>query len=118
LQNGIYHKKKTQHLKIFNDLHFNTIPRISVADLGCLFRIPDPDFYPSRVPDLGSRISDPGSRIPDPGSRIPDLGSTNSNKSEIFVVKNFFVATNFTKLKIIFFLNAEEKNWASIQKEL
>ena len=29
---------------------------ISVADPGCLSRIPDPDFYPSRIPDLGSRI--------------------------------------------------------------
>jgi hypothetical protein len=27
--------------------------RISVADPGCLSRIPDPDFYPSRIPDLG-----------------------------------------------------------------
>ncbi len=31
--------------------------------------IRDPDFYPSRIPDLGSRIPDPGSRIPDPGSK-------------------------------------------------
>jgi hypothetical protein len=23
----------------------------SVADPGCLYRIPDPDFYPSRIPD-------------------------------------------------------------------
>ncbi len=32
--------------------------RSSVADPGCLSRIPDPDFlfYPSRIPDLGSRI--------------------------------------------------------------
>jgi hypothetical protein len=29
---------------------------ISVADPGCLSRIPDPDVYPSRTPDLGSRI--------------------------------------------------------------
>ncbi len=29
-----------------------------VADPGCLSRIPDPDFYPSRIP-----VSDPGSRI-------------------------------------------------------
>ena len=67
-------------------------------------RIPDPDFYPSRIPDPGSRISDPGSRIPDPGSRIPDPGSKNSNKREgwkKFVVIPLFVATNFTKLKII-----------------
>ncbi len=28
----------------------------SVADPGCLSRIPDPDFYPSRILDLGSRI--------------------------------------------------------------
>ena len=27
-----------------------------MADPGCLSRIPDPDFYPSRIPDLGSRI--------------------------------------------------------------
>ncbi len=54
----------------------------SDADPGCLSRIPDPDFYPSRIPDPGSRIpdretriSDPGSRIPDPGSRISDPGS-------------------------------------------
>ena len=28
----------------------------SVSDPGCLSRIPDPDFYPSRILDLGSRI--------------------------------------------------------------
>jgi hypothetical protein len=68
------------------------IPRISVADMGYLFRIPDPDFYPS-------------------GSRILDPGSTNSNNREKFVVKSFFVATNFTKWKIILFLKyrTEEK---------
>jgi hypothetical protein len=39
---------------------FNTVYEvvmgISVADPGCLSRIPDPDFYPSRIPDLGYRI--------------------------------------------------------------
>jgi hypothetical protein len=30
--------------------------RYSVADPRCLSRILDPDFYPSRIPDLGSRI--------------------------------------------------------------
>jgi hypothetical protein len=34
-----------------------------VADTGCLSRLSDPDFYPSRIQDRGSRISDPGSRI-------------------------------------------------------
>jgi hypothetical protein len=28
----------------------------SVADPGCLSRILDPDFYPSRIPDIESRI--------------------------------------------------------------
>jgi hypothetical protein len=30
--------------------------KFSVADPGCLFRIPDPDFYPSRIPNPGFRI--------------------------------------------------------------
>jgi hypothetical protein len=50
---------------------------ISVADPGCLPQIPDPDFYPSRIPDLGSK---------------------NSNKKRVekkFVVIPFFVASNF-----------------------
>ncbi len=34
------------------NLHFCPV---SVADPGCLSRILDPDFYPSRVPDLGSK---------------------------------------------------------------
>jgi hypothetical protein len=29
---------------------------VSVADPGCLFLIPDPAFYLSRIQDLGSRI--------------------------------------------------------------
>ncbi len=72
----------------------------------CLSRIPDPDFYPSWIPDPGSWISDPGSRIPDPGSRIPDPGSripdpktaTKERGEKNFVVIPFYVATNFTKL--------------------
>jgi hypothetical protein len=31
------------------------IKKLSVADPGCLSRIPDPDFYSSWIPDLGSR---------------------------------------------------------------
>jgi hypothetical protein len=56
--------------------------KTSVADPGCLSRIADPDFYPSRIPD-------------------PDPGSKNSNKRERWkklVVIPFYVATNFTKL--------------------
>jgi hypothetical protein len=53
----------------------------SVADPGCLSRIPDPDFYPSRIPD-------------------PKTGRKERGEKKIFV-KHFFVATNFTKYKII-----------------
>jgi hypothetical protein len=54
----------------------------SVADPGCLSRIPDPDFYPSRIPDLGSRIQ----------KQQQKRGEKKS------VVIPFYVATNFTKL--------------------
>jgi hypothetical protein len=57
----------------------------SVADPGCLSRIPDPDFYPSRIPD-------PGSRIPDPKTATKEIGEKK------LVVITFYVATNFTKL--------------------
>jgi hypothetical protein len=66
---------------------FQTVRGI-VADPGCLSRIPDPDFYPSRIPD-------PGSRIPDPKTATKERGE------KIFVVITFYVATNFTKLHII-----------------
>ncbi len=37
----------------------------SVADPGCISRIPDPDFYPSRIPDLD---------FPDPKTATKDRG--------------------------------------------
>jgi hypothetical protein len=50
-----------------------------------------------------------------------NLGSKNSNKREVFrkkfVVKPFFVATNFTKLKIILFFNDQEKNLGQFSKK-
>jgi hypothetical protein len=51
----------------------------SVANLGCLSRIPDPEFYPSRKPE---------SRIPDPTTAAKEEG-------ENFFVLPFFLATNF-----------------------
>ncbi len=56
----------------------------SVADPGCLSRIPDPDFYPSRIPDLGFRIPDPKTATKERWKKL--------------VVIPFYVATNFTKL--------------------
>jgi hypothetical protein len=54
----------------------------SVADPGCSSRIPDPDFYPSRIPDLGSRIPDPKTATKERGEKK-------------FDVKPFYVATKF-----------------------
>jgi hypothetical protein len=53
-------------------------------------RIPDPDFCPSRIPDLGSINSN---------KRDGEIGEKE------FVVLSFVIATNITKLKIISFLN-------------
>jgi hypothetical protein len=47
--------------------------------------IPDPDFYPSRIPDLGSRIPDPKTATKERGEKKLD-------------VKPFYVATKFNKL--------------------
>jgi hypothetical protein len=58
---------------------------LSVADPGCLSQIPDPDFYPSRIPDPKTATKERGEKK--------------------FVVIYFFIATNFTKCKIILFLN-------------
>jgi hypothetical protein len=68
----------------------------SVADPGCLSRIPDPDFYPSRIPDPKTATEEGGEKK--------------------FVIKLFFVFTNFTKMNIILFFNAEEKNLGQCSK--
>jgi hypothetical protein len=47
--------------------------------------IPDPDFYPSRIPD-------PGSRIPDPKT------ATKERCEKKLYVKPFYVATKFDKI--------------------
>ncbi len=65
----------------------------SNADPGCLSRIPDPDFYPSRIPD-------------------PKIATKK------LVVIPFFVAINFTKLYIILFLKCWRKTIWQIFKEL
>jgi hypothetical protein len=57
--------------------------------------IPDPDFYPSRIRDLGFQISEVGSRI---RTRNPDPAT--ATKEEIN-----FVATNITKLETVLFLS-------------
>jgi hypothetical protein len=75
----------------------------SVADPGYLSRI-------LIFTHSGSRISDPGSRIPDPKTATKERGEKKIS------CQTFFVATNFTKLKIILFFNAEEKNLGQFSK--
>jgi hypothetical protein len=66
------------------------------------------------------RIRDvyPGSRTPDLGSQIPDPKTSTKERGEKkFVIIPFFVATNFTKLKIILFLKCRRKKFGPIFKE-
>jgi hypothetical protein len=60
----------------------------SVADPECLSQVPDPNFYPSR-------ISDPTKATKEDWEKI--------------CCHTFFVAKNFTKLKIIYFRTGREK---------
>ncbi len=84
--------KSTTMEQIQAILDMKSCLRTSVADPGCLSRILDPDFYPSRIPDLVSRIPDPKTATKERGEKK-------------IVVIPCFVATNFTKLKIILCLN-------------
>ncbi len=79
-----------------------------------------PGYGSAQCGGSGMFIPDPGSwflPIPDPGSRIPDpkTGRKERGEKKNFV-KYFFVATNFTKCKIINFWTAQEKIWAKFQR--
>jgi hypothetical protein len=60
--------------------------------------IPDPDFYPFRIPDPKTATKERGEKK--------------------LLVKPFFVATNFTKLKIILFFKYWRKKFGPVFKEL
>ncbi len=62
-------------------------------------------------------IPDPGSWFYSSGSRIQKQQQKRGVKKKL-VVKPFLVATNFTKLKLFYFSNAEEKKFVSVFKEL
>jgi hypothetical protein len=65
------------------------------------------------IPDSGSRIPDPDcypSRIPDPKRATKERGE------EKLVVIPFYVATNFTKLKIILVLKCRRKKIGQFSK--
>jgi hypothetical protein len=77
----------------------------SVADLGCLSRFPDPGFYPSRIPDLGSRIPYPGSKI------------SNIREGCKKLVVIFFCSHKFHKIVNYFiFEMLKKKIWANYQR--
>jgi hypothetical protein len=65
--------------------------------------IPDPDFYPSQIPDLGSRI-------PDPKTSTKERGEKN------LLSYLFWVATNFTNCELFHFINVEERIWPILKK--
>ncbi len=69
----------------------------SVADPGCLFRIPDPDFYPFLIPD-------------------PTKPKKGEEEKITCVGLTFFVGANLTKLKIILCLNVSRKNLIQLTK--
>jgi hypothetical protein len=58
--------------------------------------IPDPDFYPSRIPDTRSQISDPGS-------------NNSTKKGEYFCCPTISVAKNIIKLQINFIFEQVKK---------
>ena len=71
----------------------------SVADPGCLSRIPDPDFYPSRILDPRSW--------------------NQKQQQKRGVRKNllsFFLETNITKWKLFYFWSGEEQNLGQFTK--
>jgi hypothetical protein len=73
----------------------------SVADPGCLSRIPDPDFYPSRIPD-------PGSRIPDPKTATKERGGKKICR------QTFFWSHKFHKIEYYFiFEKLKKRIWAN-----
>ncbi len=84
------------------------MPDSSVVDPGCLPRVPDPDFYPSRYP--GSRIPDPGSRIPDPKTATKERGE------EKICCHTFFCSHIFHKIVNYFIFEMRKKNLGQFSK--
>jgi hypothetical protein len=71
----------------------------SVADPGCLSQIPDPDFCPYRIPDLGSRIQKQKQKR---GVKIISGGSHKYHKIENYIISEL----------------VKKKIWANLQRIL
>jgi hypothetical protein len=78
--NNKYQYTRTDHMVSY----ITRMALTSIADPGCLFRIPDPDFYPSRIGSRNQqqqqkcRVSDPYSFFTDPDPEDPDGGQYGS----------------------------------------
>ncbi len=99
---NIYHFLKITKIIIFYFfiIYMTCILSVTYSDPQCCGSgIPDPDFYPSRIPD--------------PGSRFQKQQQKRGVKN--FCCHIFFAATNFTKLKIIIFELLKNKIWAYFQ---
>ncbi len=65
--------------------------------------IPDPDFYPSRIPD--------------PGSRIPDPKTVTKERWKKICYHNFFCSHKFHKIEYyVIFERLKKKIWANFQR--
>jgi hypothetical protein len=65
--------------------------------------IPDPDFYPSRIPDLGSRIPDPKTATKDKGEKC--------------FFQNIFCSHKFHKTKYYFIFDMlNKKIWPNFPR--
>ncbi len=75
-----------------------TYMQISVADPGCLSRIPDPDFYPSRIPDPKT---------------VPK-----ERDEKKFCYHTFFCSHKFHKIEYYVIFECQRKKFGPIFKEL
>jgi hypothetical protein len=89
---------------LINKIYFSVFnENRSVADPRCLSRIPDPDFYTSRIPD--------------PGSRIPDPKTVTKVRGEIFFFIILFCSHKLHKVKYyVIFEMLKKKIWANFQR--
>jgi hypothetical protein len=76
---------------------------LRIRDVYPGFWIPDPDFYPSQILDLGSQI-------PDPKTVTKEIGEKKC------VIIPFFIATNFKIVNYLILEMLKKKIWANFQK--
>jgi hypothetical protein len=82
-------------------------------DPECLSRILDPDFYPSRIPDLGSQIPDPGSLIPDPKTVTKERGEKKKFCYTFLCSHKFHKIVNYFSFEVL-----KKKIWANFLRNI